>query len=165
MKAPTGLKASVMVIVSASSASVLWKSLAIAVNANTTRKKSNASRVQPRKLATTAERCPRVSRSPEDASIEPVPGIRQYARKPMHVECLVKPVAPELSCRHEKSSFWFRNRADASLQRFGGEPASCRSAAGEHRRDQDRVRQRRRHSAHRRQIARHRHRRRDALRD
>ena len=59
MNAPIGRKASVTVMVSASCASVLWNSLAIAVSANTTRKKSNASRVQPRKLAKTAERWPR----------------------------------------------------------------------------------------------------------
>jgi len=56
MKAPTGRNASVTVIVSAISASVFWNSFAIAVSAKTTRKKSNASRVQPRKLAKTAAR-------------------------------------------------------------------------------------------------------------
>src|SRR5438270_3286127 len=59
MNAPTGRKAKVIVIVSASCASDFPNSLPIAVNAKTTRKKSNASSGQPRKLARTAERWPR----------------------------------------------------------------------------------------------------------
>src|SRR5437762_2285539 len=52
MNAPTGRNASVSVIDSAMSLSVLPNSLAIAVSVMTTRKKSNASSVQPRKPAT-----------------------------------------------------------------------------------------------------------------
>ena len=58
MNAPTGRKASVSVIESAIALSVCPNSFAIAVSANVTRKKSNASSVQPRKLAMTAARCP-----------------------------------------------------------------------------------------------------------
>src|SRR3989442_623933 len=54
MKAPTGRKASVSVIESAMAASDFPNSLAIAVSVMTTRKKSNASSVQPRKPATTS---------------------------------------------------------------------------------------------------------------
>src|SRR2546422_8979840 len=56
MKAPTGRKASVSVIESAIAASDFPNSWAIAVRVMTTRKKSNASSVQPRKPATTAAR-------------------------------------------------------------------------------------------------------------
>src|SRR5215813_5399032 len=56
MNAPSGRKASVSVIDSASSRSARPKSCAIAVRQKTTRKKSNASSVQPRKLARTAAR-------------------------------------------------------------------------------------------------------------
>src|SRR4051812_16648032 len=103
MKAPTGRNASVMVIVSASSASVLLNSLAIAVSAKTTRKKSNASRVQPRKLARTAERCPRTARATDEGLTESVAVMRQYARNGMPVGCLVKRAAAELSLAHEKN--------------------------------------------------------------
>src|SRR5436309_5665423 len=57
-RAPTGRKASVRVIESAMAASEVWNSCAIAVRAKTTRKKSNASSVQPRKEARIAARCP-----------------------------------------------------------------------------------------------------------
>src|SRR3954466_3454830 len=81
MKAPTGRKASVMVIVSASCASDLPNSLAIAVRAKTTRKKSKASRVQPRKLAKTAARWPRGATAEiELGACSAVLGMRQYAR-------------------------------------------------------------------------------------
>ncbi len=56
MKAPTGRNASVSVIENAISASVLPNSFAIAVSVITTRKKSNASSVQPRNPAITAGR-------------------------------------------------------------------------------------------------------------
>ena len=56
MNAPTGRKASVTVRVTAISASLRWNSLPIAVRQKTTRKKSKASSVQPRKLANTAAR-------------------------------------------------------------------------------------------------------------
>ncbi len=58
MNAPTGRKASVIVNDSAIALSGRPNSLAIAVSANVTRKKSNASSVQPRKLAITAARWP-----------------------------------------------------------------------------------------------------------
>src|SRR6516225_8533145 len=54
--APTGRNASVAVRVSAISASVLWNSRPMAVRQETTRKKSKASRVQPRYPARRAER-------------------------------------------------------------------------------------------------------------
>src|SRR2546429_4014427 len=54
MNAPTGRKASVSPIDAAMSASDLPNSFAIAVSVITTRKKSNASSVQPRKPAVTA---------------------------------------------------------------------------------------------------------------
>src|SRR5216117_2627792 len=57
MNAPTGRNASVKVIENAISASLRPNSFAIAVSVMTTTKKSKASRVQPRKPATTA--CPR----------------------------------------------------------------------------------------------------------
>src|SRR5262245_10671577 len=56
MNAPSGRKASVRVIDSASSRSARPKSCAIEVRQKTTMKKSNASSVQPRKLARTAAR-------------------------------------------------------------------------------------------------------------
>src|SRR5437870_5790679 len=56
MNAPTGRKARVSVMERAMSASLLPNSLAIAVSVMTTTKKSNASRVQPRKPAVTAAR-------------------------------------------------------------------------------------------------------------
>ena len=79
MNAPIGLNASVTVIVSAIWASVLWNSFAIAVSAKTTRKKSNASRVQPRKLARTAARWPRgAACASEEGLIASELGMRQY---------------------------------------------------------------------------------------
>src|SRR6185437_1355107 len=54
MKAPTGRNASVNAIENATAVSGSWNSLPIAVRQNATRKKSNASRVQPRKLAVSA---------------------------------------------------------------------------------------------------------------
>ena len=54
MNAPTGRKASVSVIDSAIALSDWPNSFPIAVSVKVTRKKSNASRVQPRKLAMTA---------------------------------------------------------------------------------------------------------------
>src|SRR5690242_10890537 len=56
MNAPTGRNTSVRVSERAIAASDLPKSFAIAVSVMTTRKKSNASRVQPRKPAATAAR-------------------------------------------------------------------------------------------------------------
>src|SRR6266852_2299395 len=56
MNAPTGRKISVSVSENATCASDLPNSLAIAVRHITTRKKSNASSVQPRNPAVTAER-------------------------------------------------------------------------------------------------------------
>src|SRR5207237_6212593 len=56
MNAPTGRNASVSVIESAIAASDFPNSRAIAVRVITTRKKSNASSVQPRNPATTAAR-------------------------------------------------------------------------------------------------------------
>src|SRR3979409_2220503 len=90
MKAPIGRKASVTVIVSAISASLLWNSFAIAVSAKTTRKKSNASRVQPRKLAITAARWPRgAARAREVGLIASELAMQKYAAISMHQECLV----------------------------------------------------------------------------
>src|SRR2546427_383525 len=56
MNAPTGRKANVSVIENATAVSVWPNSLAIAVNVMTTRKKSNASSIQPRNPAKTAGR-------------------------------------------------------------------------------------------------------------
>jgi len=53
MNAPTGRKARVSVIERAIAASDLPKSFAMAVSVITTRKKSNASSIQPRKPAAT----------------------------------------------------------------------------------------------------------------
>src|SRR5215471_10611657 len=58
MKAPTGRKARVTVRDRAMAGREVWKSSAIRPSARVTRKKSNASSVQPRKLARTAERWP-----------------------------------------------------------------------------------------------------------
>jgi len=55
IRAPTGRKASVMLRVAAIFASLVPNSLPMAVSVKTTRKKSKASRVQPRKLASTAD--------------------------------------------------------------------------------------------------------------
>ena len=60
MNAPTGRKPSVSAIESAMSLSGRWKSSAIAVSEKTTKKKSNATRVQPEKPASKAARCPSV---------------------------------------------------------------------------------------------------------
>src|SRR5712671_2028407 len=90
MNAPTGRKASVTVMVSAISASLLWNSFAIAVSAKTTRKKSNASSVQPRKLAMTAARWPRGAACARDVGvIASELAMRKYAAITMHQECLV----------------------------------------------------------------------------
>ena len=56
MNAPTGRNASVTVIDKAISASDLWNSLPMAVRQKTTRKKSNASSIQPRNPANNAAR-------------------------------------------------------------------------------------------------------------
>ena len=56
MNAPTGRNASVSVMDKATAASDRWNSRAIAVSVMTTRKKSKASSVQPRKPARTAAR-------------------------------------------------------------------------------------------------------------
>jgi hypothetical protein len=53
MNAPTGRNSRVSVIEKAIAASDLWNSLPMAVSVMTTRKKSNASSVQPRKPAAT----------------------------------------------------------------------------------------------------------------
>src|SRR6476659_3205871 len=81
MNAPIGRNASVTVMVSAICASVLLNSLAIAVSANTTRKKSKASRVQPRKLASTAARWPRgVARATDEGVIASGVVMREYVK-------------------------------------------------------------------------------------
>ena len=56
MKAPTGRKARVRVSATAMSASLRPNSAAMAVSEKMTRKKSNASSVQPRNPASTADR-------------------------------------------------------------------------------------------------------------
>src|SRR5712671_2181672 len=90
MNAPTGRKASVTVMVSAISASLLWNSFAMAVSAKTTRKKSNASSVQPRKLAMTAARWPRGAACAREVGlIASELAMRKYAAISMHQECLV----------------------------------------------------------------------------
>ena len=53
-RAPKGRAARVRVLATATAGMSVWNSLAMALNMNTIRKKSKASRVQPRKLAPTA---------------------------------------------------------------------------------------------------------------
>src|SRR5436190_4875679 len=91
MKAPTGRKASVIVRVKATSLSERPKSAAIAVRHITTRKKSNASRVQPRKPATTVARVSlRVSIRPCSVceTGDKVTGITPRRVVPMDCPCL-----------------------------------------------------------------------------
>src|SRR5262245_27885566 len=105
MRAPIGRKASVTVMLRAIAVSVVPKSRAIAVRAKTTRKKSNASRVQPRKAARTAARCspPALAGRPRATSVFDALGGQVTERLPMITHSTVTGL---LQCLDSAALYW-----------------------------------------------------------
>src|SRR5580658_7886666 len=112
INAPTGRNASVRVMDNAICGSDLPNSFPIAVRQKTTRKKSNASRVHPKRLARKAEtRSAEVSVAGLEAlgAINDPPGFRNHYDS----SCLSRALGPGLNPRDDLHLQLFRIRLDA----------------------------------------------------